>query len=143
MAVRELLQQGGEGLSLRLVAGRAGLDRTIHLSRVQRPGLALTGFTDYLRYGRVQIIGSSEVGYLRTLPSRRRASILSRLARSHVSCFVVTKGLAAPPELRAEARKMQIDVEPITGAEVQDIVRRLYDTPALVVAQLKLLLDRK
>jgi len=38
---------------------------------------------------------------------------------------------------------MQIDVEPITGAEVQDIVRRLYDTPAPVVAQLKRLLDRK
>jgi tripartite-type tricarboxylate transporter receptor subunit TctC len=47
------------------------------------------------------------------------------------------------PELQAEARKMQIDVEPTTGAEVQDIVRRLYDTPAPVVAQLKRLLDRK
>jgi tripartite-type tricarboxylate transporter receptor subunit TctC len=46
-------------------------------------------------------------------------------------------------ELQAEARKMQIDVEPITGAEVQDIVRRLYDTPAPVVTQLKRLLDRK
>jgi hypothetical protein len=47
------------------------------------------------------------------------------------------------PELQAEAKKMQIDVEPITGAEVQDIVRRLYDTPAPVVTQLKRLLDRK
>ena len=103
VAVRELLQQGGEELALRLVAGRAGLDRTIHLSRVQRPGLALTGFTGYLRYGRVQIIGSSEVSYLRTLPPRKRASILARLARSRVSCFVVTKGLAPPPELRSEA----------------------------------------
>jgi HPr kinase/phosphorylase len=110
VAVRELLQRGGEDLALRLVAGRAGLDRTIHLSRVQRPGLALTGFTDYLRYGRVQIIGSSEIGYLRTLPSRRRASILARLARSHVSCFVVTKGLAAPPELRSEAEARGVPV---------------------------------
>jgi tripartite-type tricarboxylate transporter receptor subunit TctC len=47
------------------------------------------------------------------------------------------------PELQAEARKMQIDVEPITGAEVQEIVRRLYDTPTPVVTQLKRLLDRK
>jgi tripartite-type tricarboxylate transporter receptor subunit TctC len=47
------------------------------------------------------------------------------------------------PELQAEAKRMQIDVEPITGAEVQEIVRRLYDTPAPVVAQLKRLLDRK
>jgi HPr kinase/phosphorylase len=110
VAVRELLQGGGEELALRLVAGRAGLDRTIHLARVQRPGLALTGFTDYLRYGRVQIIGSSEFGYLRTLAPRRRASILARLARSHVSCFVVTKGLATPAELRAEAEARGVPV---------------------------------
>jgi len=108
--VRELLQHAGEDLALRLVAGRAGLDRTIHLSRVQRPGLALTGFTGYLRYGRVQIIGSSEVSYLRTLPRRQRASILARLARSRVSCFVVTKGLPPPAELRAEAEARGVPV---------------------------------
>jgi HPr kinase/phosphorylase len=108
--VRELLQHGGEELALRLVAGRAGLDRTIHLSRVQRPGLALTGFTGYLRYGRVQIIGSSEVSYLRTLPPRQRASILARLARSRVSCFIVTKGLTPPPELRSEAEERGVPV---------------------------------
>ena len=110
VAVRELLQHGGEELALRLVAGRAGLDRTIHLSRVQRPGLALTGFTGYLRYGRVQIIGSSEISYLRTLPPHPRASILARLARSRVSCFVVTKGLAPPPELRSEAEARGVPV---------------------------------
>ena len=110
VAVRELLQHGGEDLALKLVAGRAGLDRTIHLSRVQRPGLALTGFTDYLRYGRVQIIGSSEINYLRTLPPRERTSILARLARSRVTCFVVTKGLTPPPELRSEAEARGVPV---------------------------------
>jgi len=110
VAVRELLERHGEELSLKLVAGRAGLDRAIHLARVQRPGLALTGFTDYLRYGRVQIIGSSEISYLRTLPARRRASILARLARSRVSCFVVTKGLATPPELRTQAEAQGVPV---------------------------------
>ena len=110
VTVRELLERHRDELALRLVAGRAGLDRTIHLARVQRPGLALTGFTDYLRYGRVQIIGSSEISYLRTLPARRRASILARLARSRVSCFVVTKGLATPPELRTQAEAQGVPV---------------------------------
>jgi len=124
VAVRELLQRGGEELALKLVAGRAGLDRAIHLSRVQRPGLALTGFTDYLRYGRVQIIGSSEMGYLRTLPPRRRAAILARLARSHVSCFVVTKGFAAPPELRSEADARGVPVL-ATGLESAPFIKQL------------------
>ena len=59
--------RGRLGLRLHLAAGRAGLDRQIQLARVQRPGLALTGFTDYIRYGRVQIVGGSEISYLAKL----------------------------------------------------------------------------
>src|SRR6185295_12411790 len=91
-------------LRLRLAAGRGGLDRTVHLSRVQRPGLALTGFTDYIRYGRVQIMGSRELGYLRTLVPRKRRAVLARLGRCRISCFIVTKGLGPPPELLAECQ---------------------------------------
>lgn len=103
VAVRELLAPEAR-LRLRLAAGRAGLDRTVHLSRVQRPGLALTGFTDYIRYGRVQIMGSSELGYLGTLAPTRRRAVLARLGRCRISCFIVTKGLAPPSELKAECQ---------------------------------------
>ncbi len=51
--VAEMLEEGAAALQLELVAGRVGLDHRVHLSRVQRPGLALTGYTDYIRYGRV------------------------------------------------------------------------------------------
>ena len=90
LRVRDLLAAVGSELSLRLAAGRRGLDRLILIPRVQRPGLALTGFTDYIRYGRVQILGGSEVSYLRTLPPTRRRAVLRRLARCDVTCFVVT-----------------------------------------------------
>ena len=60
-------------LDLSLRAGKGGLDREIFLARVQRPGLALTGYTDYIRYGRVQIVGQSEIGYLTKLAPARRA----------------------------------------------------------------------
>jgi HPr kinase/phosphorylase len=112
--VRALLGPEAATLKLRLVAGRAGLSRTIRLARVQRPGLALTGYTDYIRYGRVQIVGGSEVGYLRTLKPRARAAILAKLARCRVSCFVVTKGLAPPPELlrACEARGIPLLLTP-------------------------------
>ena len=53
VAVSELLESGAEGLKLDLAAGRAGLENRVQLARVQRPGLALTGYTDYIRYGRV------------------------------------------------------------------------------------------
>ena len=90
VAVAELLDAAAQSLKLDLGAGRAGLDHRVHLPRVQRPGLALTGYTDYIRYGRVQIVGSSEVGYLQKLPPRRRSAILAKLCRCRITCFVVT-----------------------------------------------------
>src|SRR5512134_3576109 len=99
VAVSELLDEAAQPLKLDLAAGRSGLDHRVHLPRVQRPGLALTGYTDYIRYGRVQIVGSSEVGYLRKLPPRRRTAILAKLCHCRITCFVVTKGLVPPTEL--------------------------------------------
>jgi HPr kinase/phosphorylase len=115
VAVRDLLGPGAEALRLTLVAGRRGLAREIRLSRVQRPGLALTGYTDYIRYGRVQIMGGSEVNYLRKLPPRRRGAILERLTACRVSCFVVTKGLRPAAELvrAADTRGVPVLLTPI------------------------------
>ena len=110
VAIGELLDVGAEALRLDLAAGRAGLGNRIQLARVQRPGLALTGYTDYIRYGRVQILGSSEAGYLRKLRARSRTAILQRLCECRISCFVVTKGLVPPPELLAAAEKAGIPV---------------------------------
>ena len=70
--VKELLSEDGAPMGLRLVGGRAGLKNLLDRSRVQRPGLALTGFTRYLSPGRVQILGGSESSYLRTLTVKRR-----------------------------------------------------------------------
>jgi HPr kinase/phosphorylase len=115
VAVRELLSAEAHALRLRLAAGGAGLGNPILLSRVQRPGLALTGHTDYIRYGRVQIVGGSELGYLRKLTRARRAAILRKLAGCRVSCFVVTKGLSPPSELlqAAGARGVPVLSTPI------------------------------
>jgi HPr kinase/phosphorylase len=121
--VRELLDPSA-GLGLRLAAGEAGLDHVVTLSRVQRPGLALTGYTDYIRYGRVQILGASELGYLRKLSAVRRGSVLRRLASCRVSCFVVTKGLDPPAELIAEAEARGIPIL-VTPAESTPFIKAL------------------
>jgi HPr kinase/phosphorylase len=104
--VSELL--AADGLKLDLAAGRRGLGHRVHAARVQRPGLALTGYTDYIRYGRVQIIGSSETGYLAKLRPRRREAILERLCRCRITCFVVTKGIVTPTELLEAAEERGI-----------------------------------
>jgi HPr kinase/phosphorylase len=129
VAVGELLDEVAEPLRLDLAAGRAGLGNRIHLARVQRPGLALTGYTDYIRYGRVQIVGSSEIGYLRKLPPRRLSSILAKLCRCRITCFVVTKGLVPPRELlrAAEARQIPVLTTPLESTPFIKLLSAFLD----------------
>jgi HPr kinase/phosphorylase len=124
VAVKDLLGPDAQGLGLRIVAGKKGLDRAIQMSRVQRPGLALTGYTDYIRYGRVQIIGGSEIGYLKTLPPKKRRGVLSKLAKRRISCFVLTKDLTPPPELLAEADSGGIPVL-LTSIQSTPFIKKL------------------
>jgi HPr kinase/phosphorylase len=122
--VKDLLGREAEGLELTLRAGKGGLGREIFMARVQRPGLALTGYTDYIRYGRVQIVGQSEIGYLNKLAPARRAAILERLARCRISCFVVTKGLAPPRELLGAADAEDVPVL-VTALESTPFIKHL------------------
>jgi HPr kinase/phosphorylase len=108
--VSALLEPGAEALQLELAAGRGGLDHVITLARVQRPGLAVSGYTEYIRYGRVQILGGSELGFLGGLKPPRRAAAIARLTACRISCFVVTKGLRPPAELLKEADRRGIPV---------------------------------
>jgi HPr kinase/phosphorylase len=124
IAVRTLLESGPATLQLKLAAGRSGLDHKINLARVQRPGLALSGHTDYIRYGRVQIMGGSELNFLARLPAARRATAIRRLAACRVSCFVVTKGQKPPSELLEEAESRGIPVL-VTRADSTPFIKAL------------------
>jgi HPr kinase/phosphorylase len=110
LTVRALASGDARHLRLRLVAGRRGLSNLVLLSRVQRPGLALNGYTEYIRYGRVQIVGKSEIGYLAGLRPVQRTRALRQLTRCRISCFIVTRGLEPPPELAraADARAIPL-----------------------------------
>lgn len=51
-------------LPLDLLAGADGLSRAITSPHVQKTGLALAGFQEYLKPGRILIFGESEIRYL-------------------------------------------------------------------------------
>jgi len=93
------------GLTLDLVAGGAGLDRPITSPYVQKTGLALAGFHEYLKPGRVLIFGQSEVRYLESLDEAARVRTL-RLAFTHdFPCVLATGGFSLPPGVREEAER--------------------------------------
>src|SRR5882757_3915884 len=96
------------GLPLELLAGVNGLDRVITSPHIQKTGLALAGFHEYLKAGRVLIFGESEIRYLESLePSAREAAL--RLALTHdFPCVVITGGFTPPAELVAESTRARL-----------------------------------
>ena len=64
------------GLPLDLLAGVDGLDRIITSPHIQKTGLALAGFHEYLKRGRVLVFGESEIRYLESLDVAARVSAL-------------------------------------------------------------------
>ncbi len=95
----------GSGLDADLLAGSAGLDRRISLPYIQKTGLALAGFDEYLRAGRVLVFGESEIRFLERMNTETRAGSLRRLFGRDLPCVLVTDGFEAPAEMIAEAER--------------------------------------
>jgi len=116
ITVGELLERGELGVTV--LAGEAGLARTVTVPRIQKPGLALTGWPEQLHDGRVLVIGGTEIEYLADHPEARTKG-LQTLFASDPACVVVCRGLAAPDELRdaAEARGVPLLVSTLVTAD--------------------------
>ena len=110
LTVQELVAGTRSTLDLEFLAGEAGGDRLINQARIQKPGLALAGFVEYLHRGRVQILGNSEITYLKQMAPEPLARAARSLIGYGVCCFVVTKGLTPPTELIDEANREGIPV---------------------------------
>jgi HPr kinase/phosphorylase len=97
--ISRLLDEADYELQLTLEAGKEGLKRRITSPRIQKPGLALTGFTEHLHPERVQVFGNTEISYLATLSEQQQREALERLFSQDLACVVVTKGMPIPQSL--------------------------------------------
>ena len=102
--VIELLGSSLADLHFHVLCGENHLKRLILHPRVQKPGLAFAGFLQYIKPGRVQIIGESELEFLATLDPDTRNQRMRDVASQSVPAFVITKGLR-PPEAFISACK--------------------------------------
>ena len=98
------------GLDLQILEGAEGLGNWIRSPRIQKLGLALAGLAESVRPEEIQVLGGSELNYLRTLSDEKRQSAISRLKGQSVCCVVVTRGLEPPPELLDLARSNKIPI---------------------------------
>ena len=85
-------EHAGE-LEMKLVAGAAGLKRVIREPTVNRPGLALAGFTKYFASKRVQVIGSAESTFLKSLGRAEREQRYADLFSYKIPCVVFSRNI--------------------------------------------------
>ena len=93
------------GLVMEVLAGHAGLERAIVSPHIQKTGLALAGFHEYLRPGRALVFGESEIRYLESLPPADRTAALSAAFTHDLPCVIITGGWQPPAELVAAAER--------------------------------------
>ncbi|MDP8205886.1 MAG: HPr(Ser) kinase/phosphatase [Candidatus Electryonea clarkiae] len=114
LKVQELLDEGAEPLKLIVLAGQSGLSRKIIEKEIHRPGLALAGFLQLFSFQRVQVLGNTEVHYLRGLTPSDRANATKSVMAHEIPCLILPNSNKPGKELVEEAERAKI---PILGSE--------------------------
>ncbi|MCA9625507.1 MAG: HPr(Ser) kinase/phosphatase, partial [Myxococcales bacterium] len=91
MPVRELVEDEGLGLDLAVAGGAAGLDRLVQSTRIQKSGLALAGHFHGIEPTRIQILGMTEMSFLRGLSPAAAQDAIQRFFERDLCCVIVTQ----------------------------------------------------
>ena len=96
------------GLPIELLSGDPGLERTIVSPHIQKTGLALAGFDEYLRPGRILVFGESEVRYLERQSADQRLTTLAAAFSHDIPCVLITGGWDPPVKLLTASERYHV-----------------------------------
>jgi len=111
LTVAVLVGEKREEWGLKVAAGRKGLHASVVATGdINRPGMALAGYTGVFLRERIQIVGSTELSYLETMPPEQQREAVHRLLSLRPPCIIVTKGLALPSLWKDAADEFSVPV---------------------------------
>lgn len=113
-----------ESLELEILTPNVPLSRVLEGPSLSSPGLILTGFDERMPSGRLQVLGETELSYLRSRSPEELEQVLDRLFEIPMPGVVVTKGMNVPNRLVERAVAEQIPVIRTT-LKTGDFYRRL------------------
>ncbi len=130
VTIDQLVTDPAARLELTIRTGRGGLDRALRVPRIQKPGLAITGYREQLHSDRLLVLGGTEIEYLglRT-PEQRQLGIDTLMGASPVA-IVITRGLTPPDELFHACKEGQVPllVSTLTSADFIGRVSNFLDS---------------
>ena len=83
---------------------------TVSTYNVARPGLQLAGFYDYFQPQEIQIIGKTEMAYLRTLPEETRKERIEKYMGHGITVLVVCHRMTPDPDMVDAARRYNVNL---------------------------------
>jgi HPr kinase/phosphorylase len=111
MTVADHVAEKREEWGLRVAAGNHGIaTNAVTTGDINRPGMALAGYTGVFLRERIQIVGSTELSYLATMTAAQQHEAVHRLLALHPPCVIVTKGLDLPDVWRTQAEAFQVPI---------------------------------
>ncbi len=77
---------------------------------LNRPGMQLVGFFSHFDNERIQLMGTVEIMYLKTLPSSERRKIFAELMKRHIPALIICHSMQIYPECLEMAEKYQVSL---------------------------------
>jgi HPr kinase/phosphorylase len=110
LTVERFYTEQSRSLSMRLVAGATGLKRIIREPTVNRPGLALAGFTKYFANKRLQVFGNAECWFLKTIPPDGRTARYKNLFSYKIPGIIFSRNLHPDKLFLRAAEEAQVPI---------------------------------
>ncbi len=129
ISIRELLKDQEAHLQLSLTGADKGLDNEINVPRIQKLGISLTGYTKFLRPARLQIIGNTEINYLKTLRGKEKTNRIDKVCSHNIAAFVVTMDHKIPKYFinKAKASRIPLIRTPLTSSKFITFITRYLE----------------
>ena len=110
LTVGTFLERTRELLELEVLGSTDGFAREIPAPDASGPGLVLAGYVGRFVPQRIQVLGETEVSYLRSLPADERQRILDTFLGYEIPCLMVTKGLDLPDGMDSAAQRAGVTI---------------------------------
>ena len=108
--VEQLYEGMKDRLKLSLLTPSVPMVRKIRSAEIHRPGLAFSGFYDYFAYDCVQVLGKTEIRFLKKLKGAARQRNLKKFFSYRIPCIVIAKNQRVPQDFLALAAQAHVPI---------------------------------
>lgn len=109
-SVKSFWEENAEEFELELLTKGLDCQIPITTSDVHRPAFALAGFMENYLHERIQILGETEIMYIRSLDENQQKDAMDRVFSKPLCCIIVTKALEVAEGLIARAEEHGVPV---------------------------------